>query len=61
LLAEVLADIQRLMAVQGGAVQPPNRSLADRLDDIVIRFEAEHPTLAESSRRLIDLLGTAGL
>ena len=61
LLAEVLADIQRLMAVQGGAVQPPSRSLADRLDNIVVRFEAEHPTLAASSRRLIDLLGTAGL
>jgi Domain of unknown function (DUF4404) len=61
LLAEVLADIQRLMAVQGGAVQSPSRSLADRLDNIVVRFEAGHPTLAASSRRLIDLLGTAGL
>ena len=61
LLAEVLADIQRLMAVQGGAAQPPSRSLADRLDNIVVRFEAGHPTLAASSRRLIDLLATAGL
>jgi hypothetical protein len=60
LLAEVLADIQRLMAAQGSAARPP-RSLADRLENIVVRFEAGHPTLAASSRRLIDLLGTAGL
>jgi hypothetical protein len=61
LLAEVLADIQRLMAVQGSAEPPHSRSLADRLEDVVVRFEAGHPTLAVSSRRLIDLLGTAGL
>jgi Domain of unknown function (DUF4404) len=61
LLAEVLADIQRLMAVQGDAAEPPSRSIADRLENIVVRFEAGHPTLAASSRRLIDLLGTAGL
>ena len=61
LLAEVLGDIQRLMAVQGSAARPPGRSLADRLENIVVRFEAGHPTLAASSRRLIDLLGTAGL
>jgi hypothetical protein len=48
------------MAVQGSAARPP-RSLADRLENIVVRFEAGHPTLAASSRRLIDLLGTAGL
>ena len=61
-LAEVLADIQRLMAVQGSAAPPPTRSsLADRLENIAVRFEAGHPTLAASSRRLIDLLGTAGL
>ena len=61
LLAEVLGDIQRLMAAQGGAARPPSPSLADRLENIVVRFEADHPTLAASSRRLIDLLGTAGL
>jgi hypothetical protein len=49
------------MPVQGSAAPPPSRSLADRLENIVVRFEAGHPTLAASSRRLIDLLGTAGL
>ena len=38
-----------------------NASLADRLERVAVRFEADHPTLASSSRRLIDLLGKAGL
>jgi Domain of unknown function (DUF4404) len=61
LLAEVLEDIQRLMGAQGSAARPPGLSPAERLENIVVRFEAGHPTLAASSRRLIDLLGTAGL
>jgi hypothetical protein len=61
LLGEVLGDIQRLMAAQAGAAPPTSPSLADRLENIVVRFEAGHPALAASSRRLIDLLGTAGL
>jgi hypothetical protein len=31
------------------------------LERIAIDFEAQHPTLAASSRRLVDLLGKAGL
>jgi len=58
LLAEVLKDIQRLMEADP---RRPSGSLADRLESIAVRFEADHPTLASSSRRLIDLLGKAGL
>jgi hypothetical protein len=36
-------------------------SLPDRLERLAVQFEADHPTLAASSRRLIDLLGKAGL
>jgi len=61
LLAEVLKDIQRLMEVESGGARGSNPSLADRLENVVVRFEAGHPTLAASSRRLIDLLGKAGL
>ena len=61
LLAEALGDIQHLIAEQGDAARPPSPSLADRLESIVVRFEAGHPALAASSRRLIDLLATAGL
>lgn len=61
LLAEVLQDIRRLTEPQAAGARPPIPSLADRLERIVVRFEAVHPTLAASSRRLIDLLGKAGL
>jgi hypothetical protein len=60
LLAEVLRDIQHLMPARSDA-EPARTSLADRLENVVVRFEAGHPALAASSRRLIDLLGTAGL
>jgi hypothetical protein len=36
-------------------------SLPDRLEKIAVQFEADHPTLAASSRRLVDLLGKVGL
>ena len=36
-------------------------SLPDRLERLAVQFEADHPTLAASSRRLIDLLGKVGL
>jgi predicted component of type VI protein secretion system len=58
LLSEVLKDIQRLLEADSGR---SNASLADRLERVAVRFEADHPTLASSSRRLIDLLGKAGL
>jgi hypothetical protein len=31
------------------------------LEKIAVQFEADHPTLAASSRRLVDLLGKVGL
>ncbi len=40
---------------------PVNPSLPERLEKIAVQFEVDHPTLAVSSRRLIDLLGKAGL
>ena len=36
-------------------------SLPDRLERIAVQFEVDHPTLAASSRRLVDLLGKVGL
>jgi hypothetical protein len=73
LLAEVLEDIQRLLqrdranAPPAGpgplppSMPPGNASLPERLEKVAVQFEADHPTLAASSRRLIDLLGKAGL
>jgi hypothetical protein len=66
LLAEIMNDINRLTANSAGgsaaAGSPAGRmSLPDRLEGIAAAFEAEHPTLAASARRLVDLLGKAGL
>ena len=71
LLGEIMEDIKRLMAQDSAATATggnpvPGRpaavsSLPDRLEKIAVQFEADHPTLAASSRRLVDLLGKVGL
>ena len=62
LLGEIMMDIKRL--TDAPTVAPASASAAslpNRLEEIAVRFEADHPTLAASSRRLVDLLGKAGL
>ncbi|HTV98536.1 MAG TPA: DUF4404 family protein [Steroidobacteraceae bacterium] len=54
---EMLEDVKRLLE----APREVDDSLADRLERAAVQFEANHPTLAASSRRLIDLLGKAGM
>jgi hypothetical protein len=71
LLGEIMEDIKRLMdqdLMASDAVGAPSAvrstaapSLPDRLEKIAVQFEADHPTLAASSRRLVDLLGKVGL
>jgi hypothetical protein len=71
LLGEIMEDIKRLMeqdptpSGSAAAASPGRpataRSLPDRLEKIAVQFEADHPTLAASSRRLVDLLGKVGL
>jgi hypothetical protein len=71
LLGEIMEDIKRLMdqdlrAPEAAGADLPVRSavapsLPDRLEKIAVQFEADHPTLAASSRRLVDLLGKVGL
>jgi hypothetical protein len=69
LLGEIMEDIKRLTQqlpevpvpdLRAGS-RPSRPSLPDRLEAIAVQFEAQHPTLAASSRRLVDLLGNAGL
>jgi hypothetical protein len=36
-------------------------SLVGRLEAVAVQFEAAHPTLAASARRLVDLLGEVGI
>jgi hypothetical protein len=66
LLSDVLKDIQRILddagpQGSGGTAAARAAPLADRLERAAVKFEADHPRLAASSRRLIDLLGKAGL
>ena len=77
LLGEVMADIKRLLepsaAVAGNPAAPvpaaasaaaarmQPQSLPDRLEMVAVQFELRHPTLAASSRRLVDMLGKVGL
>jgi hypothetical protein len=71
LLGEIMEDIKRLMdqdlrASDAAGVHSRGQSavapsLPGRLEKIAVQFEADHPTLAASSRRLVDLLGKVGL
>lgn len=57
LRSEVLEEVRRALQAQGKV----DESFAERLERAAVQFEANHPTLAASSRRLIDLLGKAGM
>jgi Domain of unknown function (DUF4404) len=61
-LGEILPEVQRLLdQLPGAEAIPEDRSLPDRLERIAVRFEADHPTLAASARKLIDLLSEVGI
>lgn len=64
LLGELMADIKRLRersAATPFALSSADLSLPERLERIAVQFEVNHPTLAASSRRLVDLLGKVGV
>ena len=56
-LSEMMQDINRLIDKPADSPSSPHGSLPDRLERIAVQFEADHPTLAASARRLVDLLG----
>jgi Domain of unknown function (DUF4404) len=72
-LNEMMSDINRLIDTRSidhgltdkGADAPASTStqgsLPDKLERIAVQFEAAHPTLAASARRLVDLLGEVGI
>ena len=57
LLGTVLSDIEKVLATSDPA-QPPS---ASGLEALAVKFEADHPALAETLRRLVDALGKAGI
>ena len=56
-LGKVLPDVKRV--AEGGTEQ--DASLAGRLEKVAVQFEADHPSLAGSVRRLVDLLAEVGI
>ncbi|MGH8262071.1 MAG: DUF4404 family protein [Steroidobacterales bacterium] len=59
LLRRLSADIDRL--VDQPPSQPAATSHRSSLEELEVRFEVEHPALAQTVRELIDALGKAGL
>lgn len=57
LLVTVLGDIEKLLA--SSPVTPPPD--ASRLESLAMKFETDHPALAETIRRLADTLAKAGI
>jgi hypothetical protein len=60
-LSDMMQDINRLIDKPADLPSSPQGSLPDRLERIAVQFEADHPTLAASARRLVDLLGEVGI
>jgi hypothetical protein len=57
LLVTVLGDIENTLAKSQAAGTPDARSL----ESLAVKFEADHPALAETLRRLADTLAKAGI
>lgn len=61
-LGEILPDVKRMVdEPEGTAASSADATLPERLERVAVQFEAEHPTLAASARRLIDLLNEVGI
>jgi uncharacterized protein DUF4404 len=61
-LGEILPDVKRMVDKPGTlGTEPEVKSLSERLERVAVQFEADHPTLAASARRLIDLLSEVGI
>ena len=59
-LSEMMQDINRLID-KPAEPSSAHGSLPERLERIAVQFEADNPTLAASTRRLVDLLGEVGI
>jgi hypothetical protein len=73
-LHQVMADLERALgegdtggiigskgAASASGVARTVEASTPRLESLAVRFEADHPGLAATLRRLIDLLGKAGI
>ena len=56
-LVTVLRDIEKVLGKQ----EKDAKRAGPRLEALAVKFEADHPGLAESIRQLTDLLAKAGI
>ena len=61
LLITLLGDITRLIGAKSASNEPDERSVAERLDELAVQFEAEHPALGTALRQVVDTLSKAGI
>jgi hypothetical protein len=59
LLLLLLNDLTRLLGAP--PIDDEDHPLTDRLEEIAVRFEAEHPSVGTAVRQLIDALAKAGI
>jgi len=57
LLSTVLSDIEKVLTTS----DPARPASASGLEGLAVKFEADHPALAETLRRLVDALAKAGI
>ena len=56
MLTTVARDIEATLAQSGAAKKTP-----ERLEALALRFETDHPAIAEVLREIVDTLGRAGI
>jgi Domain of unknown function (DUF4404) len=61
LLITLLSDITRLLGPSSSRSEDDQRSVAERLDELAVQFEAEHPALGTAIRQVVDTLAKAGI
>jgi hypothetical protein len=55
------AALPEVHALSNTADSLPHATLPNRLESLAVQFEADHPTLAASARRLVELLAEVGI
>jgi hypothetical protein len=61
ILITLLSDITRLLGPSSSRSEDEQRSVAERLDELAVQFEAEHPALGTAIRQVVDTLAKAGI
>jgi hypothetical protein len=57
-LNAILPEVKRLAE---GSLSDADAELPGRLEKVAVQFEADHPALAGSVRRIVDLLAEVGI